>query len=133
MARMADYTDQDKDLIRQGVFGALGYVSKAQPGFFAAFSESMAGAKALAAAPAEVQEILKGGFTVPAASSPQEFDASVVPNLRAAVELVESRDPAAAAALRQVVLTAVNEVASASKGVSAEEQAAITRLQEALS
>ena len=56
-----------------------------------------------------------------------------MPNLRAAVELVESRDPAAAAALRQVVLTAVNEVASASKGVSAEEQAAITRLQEALS
>lgn len=129
---MADYTDQDKYLIRQGVFGALGYVSKAQPGFFAAFSESMAGAKALAAAPAEVQEILKGGFTLPAASSPEEFDASVVPNLKAAVDLVAGKDPAAADALRSVVRTAVTEVAAASKGVTADEQAAIARIEEAL-
>ena len=79
-------TDDEKTAIRQGVFGALAYVSQADPGFFATFVESAAGAK----------------------------------------------DPAAGAALRQVVLQAVEAVAAASKGVSANEQQAIAAIRAAL-
>lgn len=129
---MADFTDQEKDSIRRAVLGALAYVSKADPGFFATFSESAAGAKALAAAPGELRDLLAGGLIMPEASSPQDFDASVVPNLQAAVHLVAAKDPAWADALKQVVLTAVQQVAEASKGVTAEEQSAVDRIREGL-
>lgn len=48
---MADFTDQERDTIRTGAFGAIALVSNADPGFFATFKESMAGSKALATAP----------------------------------------------------------------------------------
>ena len=126
------YTEQDKDIVRRGVFGALAYVSAADPGFFATFKESAAGAQVLGRAPQEVQQIMAGGLTLPDAKSPQEFQASIVPNLQAALQLVESKSPAAAQSLREVVLAACQEVANASKGVSSAEQEAVSTVQQAL-
>ena len=80
----------------------------------------------------ELRDLLAGGLIMPEASSPQDFDASVVPNLQAAVHLVAAKDPAWADALKQVVLTAVQQVAEASKGVTAEEQSAVDRIREGL-
>ena len=77
-------TDDEKTAIRQGVFGALAYVSQADPGFFATFVESAAGAKALSAAPAAVQQLLSGGLVLPEASSAEEFRAQAIPRLQAA-------------------------------------------------
>ena len=125
-------TDDEKTAIRQGVFGALAYVSQADPGFFATFVESAAGAKALSAAPAAVQQLLSGGLVLPEASSAEEFRAQAIPRLQAAVQLADAKDPAAGAALKQVVLQAVEAVAAASKGVSANEQQAIAAIRAAL-
>lgn len=129
---MAEYTEQEQDQVRRAVMGALAYVSKADPGFFATFSESAAGARALAAAPEQIRNLLTGGLIMPEAQSPQEFDAGVVPDLQAAVQLVASKDPADADALKQVVLAAVQQVAEASKGVQPEEQAAVDQIRGAL-
>lgn len=68
---MADYTDAEKDQVRRAVLGALAYVSKADRGFFAMFSESAAGARALSAAPPEIRDLLAGGFTMPERETPR--------------------------------------------------------------
>ena len=129
---MADYTDQEKELIRRAVLGAMAFVSKADPGFFATFKESAAGAQALAQAPQSVRELLAGGLVLPEVTSPDEFDAAGVPNLQAAVQFVAGKDPAEAEALKQVVLTACEQVAAASKGVTPQEQAAVDQVRGAL-
>lgn len=129
---MAEYTEQETDQVRRAVLNAMAYVSKSDPGFFAAFSESAAGARALAQAPENVRKLLAGGFILPEQQSPQEFDASVVPGLQAAISTVAAKDPADAEALKQVVLTAVQQVAEASKGVKPEEQQAIDQIRQAL-
>lgn len=125
-------TAEESNTVRQGVFGALAYVSQADPGFFAAFAESAAGAKVLAAAPAEVKQLLGGGLTLPQAKSMEEFKATAMPNLHSAIQLVAAKNPQAAASLKQVVLQAVQAVAQASKGVSANEQQAVAAIQQAL-
>lgn len=125
-------SDAEKDTVRQGIFGALAYVSQADPGFFATFSESAAGAKVLGAAPAEVKDILSGGLVLPQAKSAEEFKASALPNLHQAIQIVQAKNPQAAASLKQVVLQAVQAVAQASKGVSDTEQQAIAGIQQAL-
>ena len=129
---MAEYTEQEQEQVRRAVLNALAYVSKADPGFFAAFSESAAGARALAAAPENVRSLLTGGFILPEPQSPEEFDASVVPDLQAAVGVVAAKDPADAQALKDVVLAAAQQVAEASKGVSPEEQQAVEKIRAAL-
>ena len=129
---MAEYTEQEQEQIRRAVLNALAYVSKADPGFFAAFSESAAGARALAAAPENVRSLLTGGFILPEPQSPEEFDASVVPDLQAAISAVAAKDPNDAQALKDVVLTAVQQVAEASKGVQPEEQQAVDAIRAAL-
>ncbi|MBB1500643.1 hypothetical protein H5397_04225 [Propioniciclava sp. MC1683] len=129
---MADYTEQEQEQVRRAVLNAIAYVSKADPGFFAAFSESAAGARALAAAPEGLLTLLTGGFILPEAQSPEEFDASVVPDLQAAVGVVAAKDPADAQALKDVVLAAAQQVAEASKGVSPEEQQAVEKIRAAL-
>lgn len=129
---MADYTEQEQEQVRRAVLNAIAYVSKADPGFFAAFSESAAGARALAAAPENVRSLLTGGFILPEPQSPEEFDASVVPDLQAAISAVAAKDPNDAQALKDVVLTAVQQVAEASKGVQPEEQQAVDAIRAAL-
>lgn len=129
---MADYTDTEQEQVRRAVLSSLTYVSKADPGFFATFSESAAGARALAAAPEPVRSLLSGGLILPEAQTPQEFDAGVVPDLQAAIAMVAAKDPADAEALKQVVLTACQQVAEASKGVTPEEQAAVDAVRQAL-
>lgn len=129
---MAEYTEQEQEQVRRAVLNALASVSKADPGFFAAFSESAAGARALAAAPENVRSLLTGGFILPEPQSPEEFDASVVPDLQAAISAVAAKDPNDAQALKDVVLTAVQQVAEASKGVQPEEQQAVDAIRAAL-
>jgi len=125
-------TAEERNTVRRGVFGALSYVSQADPGFFATFVEGAAGAKVLAGAPASVRDLLTGGLILPEASSPEQFRASAIPNLTAALHLVRSREPAAADALEQIVLQAVQAVAEASKGVSPAEQDAVAAIRQAL-
>lgn len=129
---MAEYTEQEQEQVRRAVLNALAYVSKADPGFFAAFSESAAGARALAAAPENIRALLTGGFMLPEPQSAEEFDASVVPDLQAAVSAVAAKDANDAQALKDVVLAAVQQVAEASKGVTPEEQAAVDKIRGAL-
>lgn len=127
------FTDGELDTIKGGAFGAIALVSKAEPGFFAPFKESMAGAKALAQAPAQLQGILReGGMVLPPSGDAQAVEKRVLEQLGAAVALLKAKDSALADSFRNVVLEACDAVAEAAKGVSPEETAMVDRIKGAL-
>ena len=101
-------TDDERSTVRDAALGAIALVSKADPGFFAMFKESMAGSRALQDAPAGVKDLLNaGGFPSPPTGSSKEE--------------VNSK-----------ILAACDAVANASDGVAPEEQAAIDQVRAAL-
>ena len=88
MSLMADYSDNERDTVRSAAFGAMLLVSKADPGFFAMFKESMAGSKVLAKASPELREMLTGGMPSPPTGKPEEIDAKVLTSLEQAVAIL---------------------------------------------
>jgi len=61
---MTEYTEQEKQTIRTGVFGAVALVSNAEPGMFDMFKEGVAGAKALKETSPELRDVLKAGCRI---------------------------------------------------------------------
>jgi hypothetical protein len=128
MAIMTDYTDQERDTIRSAAFGAMTLVSAADPGFLAMFRESMAGAKALAAAPQPLQGLLKSGG-MPHAPKDK---ASVLAALQQTKQILGTKSPEDLQAFRTVIAAACDEVANASEGVNEAEATAISEVRAAI-
>lgn len=127
-------TDDERSTVRDAALGAIALVSKADPGFFAMFKESMAGSRALQDAPAGVKDLLNaGGFpSPPTGSSKEEVNSKILAALTEAMAIVRAKAPAEADGYRQVILRACDAVANASDGVAPEEQAAIDQVRAAL-
>lgn len=130
---MTDYTDEEKATLRNAAFGAMMLVSAADPGFFAMFKESMAGAKALASAPPELRDLLKGGGmpSVPKGDRAQ-VEADVLQQVQQAVQILQAKAPQDLESYRAVVVAACDHVAEASEGVAASETAAIAKVKAAI-
>jgi hypothetical protein len=130
---MTDYTDEEKATLRNAAFGAMMLVSAADPGFFAMFKESMAGAKALAGAPPELRDLLKGGGmpSVPKGDMAQ-VEASILQQLQQAVGILQSKAPQDVDSYKAVIVAACDHVAEASKGVAESETAAIAKVKAAI-
>lgn len=130
---MTDYTDEEKATLRNAAFGAMMLVSAADPGFFAMFKESMAGAKALASAPPELRDMFKGGGmpSVPKGDL-AAVEASVLGQVQQAVQLLQAKAPQDVDGYKAVILAACDHVAEASKGVAPAETAAIEKVRAAL-
>jgi hypothetical protein len=130
---MPDFTEQERDTLRTGAFGAIILVSQADPGFFASMKESVAGSHALAEGPAELRDLLRhGGMPhVPKGDRAQQ-ETAVLSALHEAVELLAARDTAWLASYQQVVRDAVNKTAAASHGVAQTETDMIAKIEEAL-
>ncbi|HOF64808.1 MAG TPA: hypothetical protein PLL54_10925 [Dermatophilaceae bacterium] len=130
---MSNLTPEQTDLVRGAAFGAMAVVSKADPGFFAMFKESMAGAKALASAPPEIQAMLKGGFVTPPAGAAQDLEGTVLAQLASARDTLAANAPELLDGFRSVVLAACDATADASGGVSEAESTAIEKIRTILS
>ncbi|MEO7269267.1 MAG: hypothetical protein ABIW49_08695 [Knoellia sp.] len=130
---MADYTDAERDTVRNAAFGAIALVSKADPGFFSSFKESLAGSRALASAPKEITELLRsGGLPKPPTGDAAAQEQAVLSGLKQAVGLLNAKADGSAEAFRGVILEAAQAVADASDGVSPEEQAVLGKVKAAL-
>ncbi len=130
---MTDLTQEDRNIVRGAAFGAMSLVSRADPGFFDMFKESLAGSKALAAAPEELRRVLAhGAFVVPPSGSADELENAVVEQLSQATRILASASQTLLEGFRVVVLTACDAVAAASGGVVESETAAIERVRSAL-
>lgn len=126
--------DTERSTVRDAALGALAMVSRAESGFFAMFKESMAGSQVLKSAPEAVRELLTapGLPTPPAGKSAEEVEASVLAQLGSAVSVLKEKAPEQLQGFQQVILAACDAVASAAKGVSAEESAIIAKVRSAL-
>lgn len=129
---MTELTKEQNDTVRRAAFGAVALVSKAEPGFFAMFKESMAGSQAFAQAPQGVKEMLSGGLVAPPTGSSEQVESQILADLTEAKQLLAG-DPSAQAGFRDVILAACQQVAEAAKGVSAEETAVIEKVRAAVS
>lgn len=135
LGRMTEPTEQDRRTVRDAALGAIALVSRADPGFFAAFKESVAGSKAIAAAPEGLREYLMvGGIPrQPAGRTAEEVESAILGSLGRAVEVLRDKAPNQVDGFRNLVLTACDQVASASEGVVPAEAATIDRVKAALS
>jgi hypothetical protein len=126
-------TEEEKQTLKTGAFGAVYLVSHADPGFFAMLRESVAASGALADSTGLVREVLTGGSQplVPR-EPPEAVEAAVLPALRRSVEILRTKSPEDEQQYRDTVLSAVHRVASASRGIRAAEKAAIEKIREAL-
>jgi hypothetical protein len=130
---MTELTADERTTIRDAALGAMALVSRADPGFFATFKESMAGSKALAAAPESIRELLKAdGLPTPPRGSVEEVTRQILDQLSAAVGVLQGKAPEQVEPYKQVILSACDAVANASKGVAPQEQAAIDQIRQAL-
>ena len=91
---MAAYSDEERDTVRSAAFGAVALVSKADPGFFAMFKESIAGSQAFTKASPELQELLKSGGmpNLPKGNS-DEIDKSILSSVAKAVAILQATGP----------------------------------------
>jgi hypothetical protein len=126
-------TEEEKQTLKTGAFGAVYLVSHADPGFFAMLRESVAASGALADSTGLVREVLTGGSQplVPR-EPPEAVEAAVLPALRRSVEILRAKSPGDEQQYRDTVLSAVHRVAAASRGIRAAEKAAIEKIREAL-
>jgi len=130
---MSVYTDQERDTIRNAAFGALTLVSAADPGFLSMFKESMAGAKALAAAPANLQDVLKSGGMPPIPKgSQEEIKASVLAALKQSKDIIMAKAPQDLQPFQAVIAEAINQVATAHEGISGTERQVIDEVRAAV-
>ncbi|HEY2794175.1 MAG TPA: hypothetical protein VGJ28_17550 [Micromonosporaceae bacterium] len=114
---MAEYTDPEKQQMRDAAFGAVFLVSQADPGMFDMIKESFAASKALAKAPTEMQAVFKG-MSIPKMpkGDPAQVEGAVLSNLSASVATISAKDPAQLNAYRQTVLDACTSAAEAGGG-----------------
>jgi len=129
---MTALTDQERATVRDAAVGALTYVSKSDPGFFAMFKESTAGAKVLAQAPEELRDLFKAGGFPSMPGGDGSIDDRLINQLTSAVQLLQSKAPEQVDGFRRVLLEACKAVAESSKGGSDEERAALDRVRGAL-
>jgi hypothetical protein len=133
MIGMTDYTDEERSTLRGAGFGAMMLVSAADPGFFAMFKESVAGAKALATGSPELQQLFKGGGMPPMPKgSRADIESGVLAGLRQSVGILAAKSPGELDGYRSIILAACDEVAAASEGVKDTETAAIAKIRAAL-
>ena len=119
---MTEYTVDEQSTIRSGVLGTISLVSRADPGFIAAFRESFAGAKALRALPEELRQV------VAELGMPEVVAGQELARLSDALTIVDAKDAEAGQALRDVVLRACEQVAEASEGVADSEKAVVDQV-----
>jgi hypothetical protein len=128
---MTEYTEQEKQTIRTGVFGAVALVSNAEPGMFDMFKEGVAGAKALKETSPELRDILKGGMPhFP--KSPAELESLVLADLAQSTRILQEKNPSEVNGFRDLVVSACDKAATASGGVQDSEAAEINKVKQAL-
>jgi hypothetical protein len=129
---MTEYTEQEKQTIRTGVFGAVALVSNAQPGILDTLKEGVASAKALKETSPELRDVLKGGLPQ-FPKSPAELESLVLADLAQATTILRERNPSEVNSFRDLVVSACEKAAAAGGGgVQDSEAAEISKVKQAL-
>ncbi|WP_326555051.1 hypothetical protein [Micromonospora sp. NBC_01813] len=130
---MAELTDDERDTLKTGAFGAVYLVSNADPGLFSMVKESFAASDAFAGATGLVKNVLTtGGLPKLPRDTPEAVEALVLPALRRSVAILTAKSPHDLEHYRATVAGAADRVAGAASGVDAAESAIIVKIKQAL-
>jgi hypothetical protein len=129
---MTEYTEQEKQTMRTGVFGAVALVSNAEPGMLDMLKEGIAGAKALKETSPELRDVLKGGIPQ-FPKSPAQLESLVLDDLAQSTRILQEKNPAELDGFRDLVVSACDKAAAAGGGgVQGSEAAEINKVRQAL-
>jgi len=130
---MTDYTDSEKQSLRNAAYGAVFLVSNAEPGMLDMVKESFAASKSFAKASGDMQGVFRG-MSMPSVpkGNPADLEAGVLSELSNSVKALEQKAPADADAYRHIVIDACTNAAQAAKGVSAPETSILGKVSAAL-
>ncbi|NUS45824.1 MAG: hypothetical protein HOQ24_19300 [Mycobacteriaceae bacterium] len=127
-----NFSDEERDALRDAAFGALALVCAADPGVLAAMREEQAGVAVFATAPRELAVLLTGGMPLLPKGDPAAAEAAVLARLTAAGVLLRAKAPHWVQPYRNAVEEACLRAAQASNGTSDTEAAAIDKVRQAL-
>jgi hypothetical protein len=130
---MTEYTDIEKQQLRNAAFGAVFLVSHAEPGMMDMIKESFAASKSFARASGDLQGVFQG-MKMPKLpkGNPQDVEATVLSELSGSVAALQAKAPQDVDSYRHIVLDACSSAAGAVKGVSAPEREMLTKVTRAL-
>ena len=130
---MAELTDDERNTLKTGAFGAVYLVSNADPGLFSMVRESFAASDAFAGATGLVKDVLTTGeLPKLPRDTPEAVEALVLPALRRAVAVLTAKSPHDLEQYRSMVISAADRVAKAASGVDPAETAMIAKIKQAL-
>ena len=125
---------QERQTLRTAAYGAVTLVSVAYPGAISTTKTNVVGAMVLTGATGLAGAALsgKGDARLPKGTAAQVADV-VLPALRNSVQLLESKDPEEADNFRRIVIAAVEQGASATRGgINPAQQEMISKVKGAL-
>jgi hypothetical protein len=125
-------TDEEKAILKTGVFGAVFLVSNANPGVLSLIKESFAASGAIAGARGVVMDAVTTGELPKLPSDPAGVEAAVLPALRRSIEILRAKAPEELDNYRATVVRATDDVARASEGVDQDEAAMLKMVRDAL-
>jgi hypothetical protein len=130
---VAELTDDERNTLKTGAFGAVYLVSNADPGLFSMVRESFAASDAFAGATGLVKDVLATGeLPKLPRDTPEAVEALVLPALRRAVAVLTAKSPHDLEQYRSTVISAADRVAKAASGVDPAETAMIAKIKQSL-
>ena len=125
-------TEDEQKTVRSAALRASALVGQAEPGFLDTFKESFASSKAVKAASPEVQKLFVGGLPELPSGGKDDVEARTIELLQQAVGILTAKAPQLVAEYKQVVLQSARDVAAAADDTSANEAAAVDKIERAL-
>src|SRR4029079_3873576 len=106
---MTEYTDSEKQQLRNAAFGAVFLVSHAEPGTMDMIKESMAASKSFAQASGDLQSVFRG-MSMPKIPKGNQADveAGVLSQLSNSVATIGAKAPQDVDPYRRIVMDACN-------------------------
>ncbi|TQM62963.1 hypothetical protein [Humibacillus xanthopallidus] len=129
----ATFTDDEHGTLRSAALLAGALVSRAEKGMFDSLKESFAASKAIAGSPPQIAALVgKGGFPELPKGTPEQVEARTLELLGQAVAILRAKAPDLVDGYRAMVLASCRDAAAAADDTSGNEQAAIAKVEAAL-
>jgi hypothetical protein len=130
---MTEYSDSEKQQLRNAAFGAVFLVSQADPGMIDMIKESFAASKSFAKASGDLQGVFRG-MSMPKIpkGNPQDIETGVLSQLSSSVAAIQAKSPPDVQPYQHIVLDACTNAAEAAKGVTAPETEMLSKVMRAL-
>jgi hypothetical protein len=126
-------TAEERMTIKTAAFGAVFLVSNADPGVLAMVKESFAASGAIAGSSGLVRELLTtGGLPRLSSEAPAAVESVVLPALHRAMAILRVKAPDEVENYCRTVVSATEDVARASDGISASEAAMMAKIRDVL-